>query len=113
MSITEERKEKVDFTKKYYNTPAKFVRKKGSCIEITEEGLKCKVVGVQRSIIHDNFVIEVYGDAAEVKGYGTQDEVYLDMDAGCIYLLLAHNSTGLNSSHLCEHRMPSTASTKK
>ncbi|HEY9549969.1 MAG TPA: ABC transporter substrate-binding protein [Kiloniellaceae bacterium] len=89
MSITEERKEKVDFTKKYYNTPAKFVRKKGSGIEITEEGLKGKVVGVQRATIHDNFVTEVYGDAAEVKRYGTQDEAYLDMVAGRLDLLLA------------------------
>jgi len=89
MSITPERKEKVDFTSKYYNTPAKFVRKKGSGIEITEEGLKGKTVGVQRATIHDNFVTEVYGDEVEVKRYGTQDEAYLDMVAGRVDLLLA------------------------
>jgi arginine/ornithine transport system substrate-binding protein len=70
MSITPERKERVDFTKKYYNTPAKFVRKKGSGIEITKEsGLAGKVVGVQRATIHDNFVTDVYGDTVEVKRY--------------------------------------------
>ena len=89
MSITPERKEKVDFTKKYYNTPAKFVRKKGSGIEITKESMKGKAVGVQRATIHDNFVTEVYGDAVEVKRYGTQDEAYLDMVAGRVDLLLA------------------------
>jgi len=89
MSITEERKEKVDFTNKYYNTPAKFVRKKGSGIEITKEGMKGKIVGVQRATIHDNFVTEVYGDTVEVKRYGTQDEAYLDMVAGRVDLLLA------------------------
>jgi arginine/ornithine transport system substrate-binding protein len=89
MSITEERKQKVDFTSKYYNTPAKFVRKKGSGIEITKEGLKGKTVGVQRATIHDNFVTEVYGGEVEVKRYGTQDEAYLDMVAGRLDLLLA------------------------
>ena len=89
MSITPERKEKVDFTQKYYNTPAKFVRKKGSGIEITKEGLKGKIVGVQRATIHDNFVTEVYGNEVEVKRYGTQDEAYLDMVAGRVDLLLA------------------------
>jgi arginine/ornithine transport system substrate-binding protein len=89
MSITPERKEKVDFTKKYYNTPAKFVRKKGSDIEITKEGLMGKTVGVQRATIHDNFVTDVYGGTAEVKRYATQDEAYLDMVAGRVDLLLA------------------------
>ena len=89
MSITDERKEKVDFTNKYYQTPAKFVRKKGSGIEITKEGLKGKAVGVQRATIHDRFVSEVYGDEVEVKRYGSQDEVYLDMVAGRIDLMLA------------------------
>ncbi|MGE5766175.1 MAG: ABC transporter substrate-binding protein [Bacteroidota bacterium] len=99
MSITPARKEKVDFTKKYYNTPAKFVRKKGSGIEITEEGMKGKVVGVQRATIHDNFVTDVYGKSAEVKRYGTQDEAYLDMVAGRVDLLLA-DSVALDGGFL-------------
>jgi arginine/ornithine transport system substrate-binding protein len=99
MSITPERKERVDFTKKYYNTPAKFVRKKGSGIEITKESLAGKVVGVQRATIHDNFVTDVYGDTVEVKRYGTQDEAYLDMVAGRVDLLLA-DSVALDGGFL-------------
>ncbi|MDX1512428.1 MAG: ABC transporter substrate-binding protein [Gammaproteobacteria bacterium] len=89
MSITEERKKKVAFTGKYYNTPAKFVRKKGSGIEISKAGLKGKTVGVQRATTHDNFITAEFGDSVEIKRYATQDEAYLDAVAGRLDLLLA------------------------
>jgi arginine/ornithine transport system substrate-binding protein len=89
MSITEERKEKVAFTDKYYNTPAKFVRKKDSGIEIDPESMKGKVVGVQRATTHDNFITAEFGEAVEIKRYATQDEAYLDAVAGRVDLLLA------------------------
>ena len=89
MSITEERKKKVAFTNKYYNTPAKFVRRKGSGIEISMEGLKGKTVGVQRATTHDNFITGEFGDSVDIKRYATQDEAYLDAVAGRLDLLLA------------------------
>ncbi|WP_282604948.1 ABC transporter substrate-binding protein [Pelagibius sp. Alg239-R121] len=99
MSITEERKKKVSFTNKYYQTPAKFVRKAGSGIEISKDSLKGKSVGVQRATIHDNFLTEEFGDTLEIKRYGTQDEAYLDMTAGRVDLLLA-DSVALNDGFL-------------
>ncbi len=89
MSITEERKKKVAFTNKYYQTPAKFVRKKGSGIEISKAGLSGKTVGVQRATTHDNFITGEFGEAVTIKRYATQDEAYLDAVAGRIDLLLA------------------------
>ena len=89
MSITEERKKKVAFSEKYYNTPAKFARKKGSGIAISKAGLKGKTVGVQRATIHDNFITGEFGDSVEIKRYGTQDEAYLDAISGRVDLLLA------------------------
>ncbi len=89
MSITEERQKKVAFSDKYYNTPAKFARKKGSGIEISKEGLKGKTVGVQRATIHDNFISGEFGDSVTIKRYATQDEAYLDAVAGRLDLLLA------------------------
>ena len=89
MSITEERKKKVAFSEKYYSTPAKFARKKGSGITISKAGLKGKTVGVQRATIHDNFITAEFGDSVNIKRYGTQDEAYLDAIAGRVDLLLA------------------------
>ena len=89
MSITEERKKKVAFSEKYYNTPAKFARKKGSGITISKAGLKGKTVGVQRATTHDNFITGEFGDSVQIKRYGTQDEAYLDAIAGRVDLLLA------------------------
>ena len=89
MSITEERKQKVDFTGKYYTTPAKFVRMKGSGIEITDEGLEGLAVGVQRATIHENFLRDNYGDIVTIRAYATQDEANLDFIAGRVDLLLA------------------------
>lgn len=89
MSITEERKKKVAFTDKYYQTPAKFARMKGSGIEISKAGLMGKTVGVQRGTIHDTFLEAEFGDGTDIKRYATQDEAYLDALAGRVDLLLA------------------------
>ena len=89
MSITKERKKKVAFSDKYYNTPAKFARKKGSGITISKAGMKGKKVGVQRATTHDNFITAEFGDSVEIKRYGTQDEAYLDAISGRVDLLLA------------------------
>ena len=89
MSITEERKKKVAFSDKYYNSPAKFARKKGSGFTVSKEGLKGKTVGVQRATTHDSFITGEYGDSVKIKRYGTQDEAYLDAISGRVDLLLA------------------------
>lgn len=89
MSITDERKKKIAFTGKYYTTPVKFVAPAGSKIEITKEGLKGKIIGVQSGVVSENFVRGTFGDVAEVKAYGTQDEANLDFAAGRVDLLCA------------------------
>ena len=81
MSITEERKKKVDFTVKYYNTPARFVAKKGAGLEMTAEGLKGKRIGVQRATIHQCYLEKAFPDS-ELVLYGTQEEVFQDLAAG-------------------------------
>jgi len=89
MSITDERKQKVDFTNKYYLTPARFVAKKGAGFTISKEGLKGKSVGVQRATIHENFVRDMLGDSVDIKAYATQDEANMDLVAGRVDLVIA------------------------
>jgi lysine-arginine-ornithine-binding protein len=88
MSITEDRKKVVDFTDKYYNTPARFAAKEGMFSEASPEALAGKRIGVQRGTIHDNFVTAEYPDS-EIVRYGTQDEVYLDLQADRLDVILA------------------------
>ena len=99
MSITEERKQKVDFTKKYYQTPARFVAQKGTITEISKTSLAGKKVGVQRATIHDSFLTDNFGDTVTIVRYGTQDEANLDLIAGRIDLILA-DSVALDESLL-------------
>ena len=81
MSITEERKKKIDFTVKYYNTPAKLVAKKDAGFAGTAAGLNGKRLGVQRATTHQCSAEKLY-PGAELVLYGTQEEVWQDLAAG-------------------------------
>ena len=83
MSITEERKKRVNFSDKYYNTPAKFVAKNGSDLQITKAGLKGKRIGLQRGTTHQCFMEKMFPDA-ELVLYATQEEVFQDLAIGRI-----------------------------
>lgn len=83
MSITDDRKKSVDFTNKYYNTPARLVMKAGTQVSEGLAELKGKNIGVQRGSIHERFAREVLAPlGAEIKPYGSQNEIYLDVAAG-------------------------------
>ena len=83
MSITQERKRAVDFSDKYYKTPARFVVKNGVKLDISPAGLKGKRIGVQRATIFDRFLADQFKDVQVVR-YAKQDEVYLDLASGRI-----------------------------
>ena len=90
MSITEERMKTIDFSNKYYNTPAAIAVAKGSGIAATPEGLKGKIIGVQVSTIHADYAAKYFAPtAAEVKIYQTQDEANQDLAAGRVDAVLA------------------------
>ncbi len=87
MSITAKRKETIDFTNKYYDTPAEIIGPKSASFNIDNknpDSLKGKIVGVQTSTIHAQYVQKYFGSAATIKVYDTQDNVNADLVAGRI-----------------------------
>lgn len=88
MSITEERKRQIDFSDKYYQTPARIVAPADADFEDTPDGLAGKRIGVQRGATHQCYAEKVFPDA-EVVLYGTQEEVFRDLALGRIDVQLS------------------------
>lgn len=83
MSITDERLKSIDFSNKYYNTPAVVVADKALAITPDRDGLKGKILGIQASTTHATYAQTHFADVvAELKVYQTNDEAYQDLIAG-------------------------------
>lgn len=83
MSVTEERKRQIDFSEKYYQTPARVVAPVDAGFESTAEGLSGKRLGVQRGATHQCYAEKTF-PGAEIVLYGTQEEVFRDLALGRI-----------------------------
>jgi lysine-arginine-ornithine-binding protein len=88
MSATEERKQVIDFSDKYYQVPNRFAGKADAGLVDTPEGMAGKTVGVQRGTIHQAYMEAHYPDT-KLALYGTQDEADLDLAAGRVDALMA------------------------
>ena len=107
MSITEERKKTIDFSKPYSATPGAFVAAKasplaklanggkvfnftkdpkgaGAALKEMQDALKGKTIGVQVSTTHATFLDKNFKNVATIKEYKTVDERDLDLKAGRI-----------------------------
>ena len=88
MFITEERKKRVSFTDPYYASVMTHTAPKGAGItEFTPESMAGKVIGAQSGTTQAAFVEQVYPDA-DLRLYGTQDEVNLDLASGRLDLMV-------------------------
>lgn len=83
MSITDERKAKVDFSQKYYASPLALIAREGSALRPDANALTGKKIGVQRGTVADNFATKFWeGKKVSIVRYGKQDEAYLDLKSG-------------------------------
>ncbi|MGP6087891.1 ABC transporter substrate-binding protein [Antarctobacter jejuensis] len=81
MSITEDRKKRVDFSEKYYDTPSRFIAKEGATFELTPEGTKGLKIGVLRGTTLQCHVEKTFPEA-DLRLYNTQEDVFADLVAG-------------------------------
>jgi octopine/nopaline transport system substrate-binding protein len=107
MSITDERKKEIDFSKSYAVSPGAFLAPKDSplakapaagtlvnldkdaaagdaAIKGVQAALKGKTLGVQVSTTHANFASQYLKGVADVKEYKTADDRDLDLKSGRI-----------------------------
>jgi len=115
MSITDERREVITFSRDYAATPAKFVVLKDSdlaeystdleyvnfaetgpeeeaVVEDLVEQFRGKTIGVQTATTHENFLREYLGEEADIRTYDTQENLDLDLQAGRVDAALASMS---------------------
>ncbi len=84
ISITAEREKTIDFTNKYYNTPAAIIVPKDSTVAgVTKADLAGKTIGVQSSTTHANYAEKTYTDST-IKYYPSLDPAKLDLASGRI-----------------------------
>ncbi len=89
MAITEERKQKVDFSAPYYNTPAKFMASKEEAIkDVSPSALAGKTVGVQGSTSQAKLLEDKYPNVV-VKTYTAVDDASADLAAGRVDLVFS------------------------
>ena len=89
MSITEERKKKVDFTGKYYNTPPGLIAPNDTAITgTTPDALAGKTIGAQSSTTHATYLEDKYSGAT-IKLYPSQDDANLDLVNGRLDAVMA------------------------
>ena len=87
MSITEERKQAVDFTNPYYSNKLRFVAREGAYVDPRQvDGL---TIGAQRATISGQWLEDNLADRVTVKLYDTQENAYLDLAAGRVNAVLA------------------------
>ena len=95
MSITDERREAINFSDGYVTDPAMFAASKDSPLASAETldevraGIEGLAVGVQTATIHQNFLDQEMADIIDIRPYDTQENMELDLVSGRIDAALA------------------------
>jgi lysine-arginine-ornithine-binding protein len=94
MSITDERKQAIDFSLPYYDTPYRFIGRKGAGTEISSAGLQGKKVGVYAGATQEKYMQAKYDGVVEIRGYEKIDQINADLVNGRIDLAFNEQLAG-------------------
>ncbi|ACC71338.1 ABC transporter substrate-binding protein [Paraburkholderia phymatum] len=83
LTVTDKRREQIDFSDKLFDAPARMIAKKGSPLLPTAESLKGKHVGVEQGSTQEAYA-KAYWEprGVTVVPYQNQDQVYADLATG-------------------------------
>jgi polar amino acid transport system substrate-binding protein len=85
MSITDKRKQQIDFSDMYYKSGSLIIGAKNGDTDFSPEHLAGKTMGAQASTTHSNYAEKYYvAKGASLKTYAGQDEANADLVAGRI-----------------------------
>ena len=88
MSITDERKQTIDFSNEYYPAdPSRYIARKGDSFDFNN--LKGKKIGVQGGTIQAAYAEENFKSNNTILSYGTGDQSVADLASGNVDLVLA------------------------
>jgi lysine-arginine-ornithine-binding protein len=83
MSVTEKRRQQIDFTNKISFSPTRMVAKAGSNLQPTPESLRGKNIGVEQGTIQETYAKTYFEPVgANVMSYQNQNQVYADLKSG-------------------------------
>jgi polar amino acid transport system substrate-binding protein len=88
MEINDERRERIDFTRSYYHTPAAFMTRTDSDLaSVTPQALEGRTVGVRAGSPHAAYLAHHY-PGTTVRAYGSLDDASLDLSLSRIDAVL-------------------------
>jgi polar amino acid transport system substrate-binding protein len=91
MSITDERKQSIDFSDNYLPPdPSAYMVRSGTALDF--DALSGKSIGVQGATIQAGYVQTTFGANNTIKAYETADQALADLSAGNLDVILADSS---------------------
>ncbi|ABN81391.2 MULTISPECIES: ABC transporter substrate-binding protein [Burkholderia] len=83
LTVTDKRREQIDFSDKLYDAPARMIAKAGSPLAPSVESLKGKRVGVEQGSTQETFAKAHWEPkGVTIVSYQNQDQVYADLGSG-------------------------------